>query len=386
MKNPKALFPFLFASSWFGNLVLTLLAFYLAFSHAGPLTPLVFLTVAVCILSGNALPIGVYLILVRWNEAELRAEAAEANVRLRDALARSEEVMGRLDEAEGALAKSIIVARQVPERISEQFKPLVDLSERFEDLELTSFTEALASQSEVTAKLQQGQDALQSSLGELQAGLKEVRKDLKDVPAAMGKLLEKAEAHATAREPDELDVSVGERLDLVFETLETVQDSLDGLLQRVAEIQLPAAGPDRPVEPEQVEPEPEPEPEPAPEKKAAGKRGRKEAVADDVQAEMQLEAAAELPADAGDGKTRLVVHAMVGINNKLFIRGDEPWLSWEDGQQMELIGIGEYAWAIDELKEPIEVTILLNDEVPAEEGTIRLEPGQTVHSTPRFPR
>jgi hypothetical protein len=430
MKNPKALFPFLFASSFFGNLVLTLLAFYLAFTHSGPLTPLVFLTVALCILSGNALPIGVYLILVRWNEAELRAEAAEANLRLRDALARSEEVMGRLDEAEGALAKGIIVARQVPERISEQFKPLVALSEKFEAMDTGSFAEALATGSGSAKAFGDGLATVQKTVAELQSGLKDVRKDLKDVPASVEKLLQKAEAEAGG-DPDALDISVGERLDLVFETLETVQDSLDGLLQRVAEIRIPVEPqlqqednpepesepeeepaetigepvdePGEPVEAEpehvdevaeQPEPEPEakvePEPEPEPEvkkKKPARKRARKGARKQDTQEEMELggDAAVE-PASGGDGQTRLIVHAMVGISNKLYIRGDEPWLSWDDGQQMELIGIGEYAWSMDDLKEPIDVTVLLNDETASEEGTIRLEPGETRHVSPRFQR
>ena len=77
---------------------------------------------------------------------------------------------------------------------------------------------------------------------------------------------------------------------------------------------------------------------------------------------------------------------MVGISNKLYIRGDEPWLSWDDGQQMELIGIGEYAWSIDDLKEPIEIMLMLNDELVAEGGSVQLKPGKTTHITPRFPK
>ncbi len=107
MKDPKTLFPFLFASSLVGNLFLTIIAFYLAFTHDGPLSPAIFLTVAVCILSGNILPIAVYGLFVHWREAELKAESAEVAVRVRDALRRSEDILGRLDEAEGSLAKAI---------------------------------------------------------------------------------------------------------------------------------------------------------------------------------------------------------------------------------------------------------------------------------------
>jgi hypothetical protein len=89
MKDPKALFPFLFGSSWLGNLLLTILAFTLAFTQEGPLTPFTLFTVAVCILSGNLLPIAAYWLFTRFRQAELQAEAAEASVRVRDALRRS---------------------------------------------------------------------------------------------------------------------------------------------------------------------------------------------------------------------------------------------------------------------------------------------------------
>ena len=52
---------------------------------------------------------------------------------------------------------------------------------------------------------------------------------------------------------------------------------------------------------------------------------------------------------------------------------------------MELIGIGEFAWSIDNLKDPIEVTVLLNDEYAAEQGTVMLKPGKTVRMNPTFP-
>lgn len=386
MKNPKALFPFLFASSWFGTLVLTVLAFHLAFTHAGPLTPLTFLTLALCILSGNALPLCAYLIQERWREAELRAEAAEAELRVRDALKRAEEIIGRLDEAEGALAKGVLVARQVPERIEESFKPLLSLSEKFATLELSSFSEAL-----------------QKPVDRMEAGLKQMRKDLTEVPGKLEKLLGEIQTRTRGEEGDEADVSLGERLDLVFETLETVQDSLDGLLQRVAEIKLPA--PESAPAPSTPPPFAEQttagevreavagkrqeavvEGEEKPEPPMAVKRPKAKRKTDAAQEEMQLGGEEAETVPEGDGKTRLIAHAMVGISNKLYIRGDEPWLSWDDGIPMELIGIGEYAWTTDDLKEPIAVCVLLNDETPCEEGNVRLEPGGTVHLTPRFPK
>ena len=410
MKDPKALFPIFFASSWLGNLLLTVLAFYLAFTHDGPLTPLVFLTVALCILAGNALPITVYILLIRWQAIELKAESAEATLRVRDALARSEEVMARLDEAEGALAKSILVARQVPDRIKASFEQLDILVEKLDTLELTSFTEALTNQSETVDSLKEPLEQLQGTVASVESALKALKKDVKGVPGSLEKVLEEVSRNEPGGE--EVDVSLGERLDLVYETLESVQDSLDSLLQRMVDLQVTpttAKGESADVEEPEVEPEAEveeepeegvpeveeleeePQPEPEPEEEV----GEAEAEpAEKAKLEKASSSQLLLSPEAGetggeawtDGRTRVVAHAMVGMQNRLYVRGDEPWLSWDDGQMMELVGIGEFAWSIDDLKEPIEVTILLNDEFPAEGKPIQLEPGKTIRVSPKFPQ
>ena len=169
-------------------------------------------------------------------------------------------------------------------------------------------------------------------------------------------------------------------MDIVFETLESVQDSLDGLLQRIAELQASA-----------------PEKEAPPKKKAekapipAKKKSKAESAAppiEEQQDELILEPAPDETVNAKaaneEGLTQIIAHAMVGMQNQLYIRGDEPWLSQEDGQRMELIGIGEFAWSMEDLKEPLQVILLLNDETPAQDGPFTLEPGQTLRVSPRF--
>ncbi|MGA1204917.1 MAG: hypothetical protein ACO3ZW_03780 [Opitutales bacterium] len=419
MKDPKALFPLLFASSWLGNLLLTILAFYLAFSHDGPLTPLIFLTVALCILSGNALPIGVYLIMVRWRAIELKAESTEVALRVRDGLMRTEELMGRLDEAEGALAKGILVARQVPERIGESLESLLELGGKLETMEVNCFTEAIQGQSESLGSVKVAVEELAREVKLLEKEVATIGKDVRGFPGELSKVVEDLpSAQATpANAGDE--VSLSERLDLLFEALESVQDSQDSLLQRVAEIRRQTAAPARMEEPKPVaddvleQPpveEDDPEPEVEPVEDDGPEEEEEEVFADDPEEfepeeeevvdeeepaeedEPFDEPEAELEFDheeddfqLSDGRTRLVAHAMIGMRNKLYIRGDEPWLSWEDGQVMELIGIGEFAWSMDDLKEPIEVTVLLNDELEAKGGAVTLPPGKTVRISPTFP-
>jgi archaellum component FlaC len=355
MKDPKALFPLLFASSWLGNLLLTILAFYLAFSHDGPLTPLVFLTVALCILSGNALPISVYLIMMRWRGVELQAESAEVNLRVRDALIRSEEVIGRLDETEGSLAKGILVTRQVPERIRESLESVQELADKLNTIELTSFTEAMHGQSSAAEATKGSVEDLVKTVKLLEADLAAVGKDVRKVPSSMGKLGDEITKLAKkSAKPKEDEVPVVERLDMVFESLESVQDSLDALLAKVALIAQPgesvtaeSAPPEEPAEedepadpdpPEEVieeevaEPDsegdhdPEPE-EPAEEESEPEPEEEDPELPEEPDQELELVTEEDEPFVLSDGRTRLIAHAMIGMSNKLFIRGDEPWLS-----------------------------------------------------------
>ena len=181
MKDPKALFPFLFASSWLGNLLLTVLAFYLAFTHQGPLTPLIFGTVALCILSGNALPICVYLIVVNLRKLELKIESTEVSLRVHEGLKRSEDIMNRLDEAEGSLAKSVLVARQVPERIRESLENVQLLADKINTLELGTFTEAIEGQSESMVSVKRSIEDLAKAVSVAEADLGVIGKDVKSI-------------------------------------------------------------------------------------------------------------------------------------------------------------------------------------------------------------
>ncbi len=408
MKDPKAFFPIIFATSWIGNLILTIIAFYLAFTNEAPLTPVLFLTVAVCILAGNALPISVYWILARAREAELNAEMAEIPFRVRETLSLSEDVAGRLDEAEGALSKGILLARQVPERIKESFGQLEALSAKLETLEAETFTDAIRKQSDAVDNLKKLIESLSQPIESLQSAVDGVRSDVKGVPDSMGKLIKEVSAVQKSQDSESSDVTTGERLDLLFESLESVQESLEGLLLRVVELKIQATPPpfsmdgNEDTEPDaedeaEAEPDPvediqeveeleevieeeqaeEPEPEPDEVEEVEDPAISQLAIADEGNGQRSL---------FNDGRTRLIVHAMVGMSNQLFVRGDEPWLSWEDGQQMELIGIGEYSWTIDDLRDSIEVNVLLNDELVSEGGAITLAPGKTKRVHLDFPK
>jgi len=381
MKDPKVVFPYVFASSWLGNLLLTLLAFFLAFSQQTPLTPAMLFTVAVCILSGNLLPIGTWYIMTRLRKAELDAEAAEASVLVREALKRAEEVTGRLDEAEGALSKVLLLARQLPERLAEQQRPLTTLMEQLHAFETATLTEALTGHSDSLS-------ATREALVSLTDRLHSFREELESLPERMEEQLRKSLPEEDEESPED-GISIDERLDLVYESLESVQDTLDGLLERMTRLSGGKAS-RQPAEAAEAEPATTAAASPPvveqrqPVEEALPPRNSQEEMqlVDPEEADPRSEEAASLPGDT----VELTIQAMVGISNKLFIRGDEPVLSWDQGQLMELIGIGEFAWRADGIKEPIEVSVLLNDEVETEAGRFTLEPGKPIRAHLAFPR
>jgi hypothetical protein len=273
--------------------------------------------------------------------------------------------------------------------------------------------EAIRNQSESVSSLKKQVDDLSGPIASLQSAVDKVQADLKGVPDSMGKILKEVSAAQSSRDADGGDVSMGERLDLLFESIESVQESLESLLLRVVELKIQATPPPFPSETEEkVEEEPEvseepeedagpdtdtdpglegeekPEPEPEKESEEELEEEPEEKPEPEPEPEIEPDEVEEEPRQPSlfnDGKTRLIVHAMIGMHNKLFVRGDEPWLSWEDGQSMDLIGIGEFSWAIDDLKDPIEVNVLLNDEFVAEGGSVVLEPGKTKRVHLDFP-
>lgn len=110
------------AGAWVGNVLLTIIAFVLAFMHPDKLSPLTFIAAAFAILSGNLLPLAVYIIELLYHQAEVKAENAKAGDTLRRVAARIEQLEARLQETSEAASKSILIARQVPDRIDEKLK------------------------------------------------------------------------------------------------------------------------------------------------------------------------------------------------------------------------------------------------------------------------
>lgn len=314
MMKSHRLLPYLYATSWLGTLLLTLLACLLVFRQTEPLTPGVFAAAALCLLSGNLLPLAVYFLQLRRERVLSEAEAAEAELSVRHALARSEDVLNRLDEAEGSLSKALLGARQLPKRIEDSL--------------------AIA-----------------------------VERCREQMPSLDGKPANDAGTNGV----NEGEGGLHERMDLLFETMESLQESVDAAATQLAQLQKKAGEPT------------------AKKKRTSSGPPAKETASEAPAPEPQKELFAASSEPASGTGTEVFIHAMIGISNRLYLRGDGPHLSWEKGEVLSPVGIGEYRKTFSGLEEPIQLALLLNDEVWSAEGRFTIEPGKKTELHASFP-
>jgi hypothetical protein len=82
-------------------------------------------------------------------------------------------------------------------------------------------------------------------------------------------------------------------------------------------------------------------------------------------------------------ETTLIAHVMTGIGKKPYIRGEGEGLSWDTGVPMEFIETGKWQWKVD-LKEPVTCCIYKNDELPAVDAPVTIQPGMHLEVSPKF--
>lgn len=396
MKRFGSVFPLVFATSWVGNLLLTGLAFYLGFTQAEPLTVGLLASVAGCILLGNALPIAVYAFDLYDQRSQIAAEETEASLVVREALRRSEAVLKRLEDAEGSIAKSLLLARQLPEKMLESQGSSDALLGALSALDTGQFKGLVDRLEKLQAKVASEGEGFEARLAELQVSMDEIRPLVK----MLAEKVEEQQALQDAASAEKDEPGLESKLDLLQEAMEGLEDSLDQLLIQFGQSAVTAR------EEHEVEEEKQPryasaggsardesgtqesdesvedDPSSVVATKKAPKKRTATAAADKAlpavdQFEMGLSASEDdsrplIEADC----VQIRVKAMVGIQNRLYIRGDEPHLSWEAGQRMDLTGIGEFFKELRGVGEPLQVAFWLNDEQESERGVVQIEPGE----------
>lgn len=421
MKDRSLLGAIAVVGSWAGNIILTVLAVYLAVSHSATLTPLTFLTVALCILLGNALPLSAYLLHIWWYKITLEAEQKEATLTLRDALSRTESVSERLQEVHDTSAKAVLVGRQIPDRIQEKMVKLEEAidflsedsnSDLFDSIKklqirLENIETHLGSQNgnEDTAYLESVK-RLESKLATLQETLSELNQQVHSLKEAAPAAPEASaftspftpmedspdwtveESEATEAEEwaeDQLEDAVSEPIEPEPASKEPDVETEDGEPAPQTEVSEQSDEPEQSEEPEKSD-----EPKKPNAKKSSQKGNTKKAAKQPTQPDPQGQLIELEEQDGGtvlkDDQVELRVHVMIGISNRLYLRGDGPGLSWEEGIPLELVGIGEYQWEASGIDGPVQCQLYLNDQTPAGEEPQTLEPGHRHDVRPVFPR
>lgn len=133
------------------------------------------------------------------------------------------------------------------------------------------------------------------------------------------------------------------------------------------------------------EPKPEPIETAAPEKEHPEIEALDKEPKDEDTGELLDAPAPEDPALSSDGVTRLTVTAYIGIGNRLFIRGDGPGLSSDEGTPLQFVSIGKWRWETDAATGPVKATLWKNDEeICSSLGEIEIGPGTQMETSANF--
>ncbi|MDY6069668.1 MAG: hypothetical protein SPI34_08110 [Opitutales bacterium] len=111
-----------------------------------------------------------------------------------------------------------------------------------------------------------------------------------------------------------------------------------------------------------------------PEGEKAQKEGPQTMLFDD------LPPAEKKPKKAKEGKTCLIVNALVGIGNKPYVRKNGE----RKGVPMQFLEIGKWQYAPENFDEPARLSVWLNDSVMANEGDILVNPSEQLEINATF--
>jgi hypothetical protein len=83
-------------------------------------------------------------------------------------------------------------------------------------------------------------------------------------------------------------------------------------------------------------------------------------------------------------QTRIVAQIDVGFGNALYVRGDGPGLSWNQGTPMECVANDRWELTLSESSRPVSFKVLLNDATWCTGADSVVASGGTAIVTPEF--
>jgi hypothetical protein len=361
--------------SWIGDLLLVSGAIGLLIAHGRDLTPGFAAVLVLAVFLGGLLPVSVLFVEYLQQRSAQRSAEVSAPETLRNALGQLDRLVTRVETAAADAAKTTLAARQVPGLMQEGSDALQGHLGRLEALlrALGKLPDAAT-----LAALAEARPAPPLDLAPLQDAIARLQLPVPAAPPDLAPLEQKLEAlrgdleNALLVREDKLEAIVEQLASLE----EMIADAPEARPTAEDEEEAPETAPPEAAPPAEAE---EPTAKPAPPKKVA----KRKKVAPVPAAEPGLFGEAP-PAGLPGGQATLHVKALVGVDNRVYARGDPP-LRWDHGRPLEATGIGEWRLAFTELDAPIEIELRLNDQVAAKGAPLTLMPGQVAHAAPQFP-
>ena len=84
------------------------------------------------------------------------------------------------------------------------------------------------------------------------------------------------------------------------------------------------------------------------------------------------------------GKTKVTAKVDVGWGNSLFVRGDGPGLSWDEGVLMECSNSNSWLWETSSAKADFTVKFLINDDHWSSGDNLEVKAGKSQTTIPEF--
>ncbi len=237
-------------------------------------------------------------------------------------------------------------------------------------------------------------DGLKSSLDSLSTRGNQLTHLVEMETEAPANAVPEAEVESSVGQSEAIEAdSQGESLP---EAAEVVMESPDEIIGKAThqELSSPETRPTAEAEPD---PEPTSEPEdlfddedllPAERRMLEKAMGGVERKSEDPSpVDKIIQSSAEAPPEVPDEKpARIIANILIGIGNKLYIRGIGPGLSQDKGTPLSFVEIGKFDWVAPDGSAPITCQLYLNDEVPANNEPITINPGEEIEVSPDFPR
>lgn len=347
-----------------GDLTLVILSCFIVIATPKPMSGLTIFASTLSVILGMLIYVTPYLIEHLTAQQNIKLKQASAETTLLKAIELASDLLNRTEEIHGELMKAILLTKQFPAKLEEKTEELMEaidsdktnayieelreITERLESIPAGLITPIVSGNAE--KQTDEIKLIIKKSLTQIESNQGKFETLLKQLSDGILEKQNQTQAYLTPNQPR------SSQSNLELNELEVVAD-LDSEFPDEINKQLSAEVP------QSTEDESE------------------DILADNISNNASRKYKV---IKNGDGATRLLVGAFIGISNKLFIRGEGPGLSWDKGKPMELVGIGKWEWKSYDVHSTINCKVLINDEQWTDSEIIAIKPNTTFETSASF--